>query len=205
MPESTRIYSSFSDTIEGLDDNASESTIAKLQTTGDYLNEKSSFDNNLFDIESYSKALSDQNNLYRTSKEDENLYGFIPGDWLPDWVKAGYNQSIQGLSERILTGNERFDLKNYNPKILEDIGSTIVSFLQPADIGLMIATGGVGGLAVKSATKASVKKALQTQLGKGARVSDDLVKSILGENVVISSGIRPIKTKLNPNLVGRSG
>jgi polyhydroxyalkanoate synthesis regulator phasin len=205
MPESTRIYSSFSDTIEGLDDNASESTIAKLQTTGDYLNEKSNFDNNLFDIESYSKALSDQNNSYRTSKEDENLYGFIPGDWLPDWVKAGYNQSIQGLSERILTGNERFDLKNYNPKILEDIGSTIVSFLQPADIGLMIATGGVGGLAVKSATKASVKKALQTQLGKGARVSDDLVKSILGENVVISSGIRPIKTKLNPNLAGRSG
>ena len=196
MPESTRIYSSFSDTIEGLDDNASESTIAKLQTTGDYLNEKSSFDNNLFDIESYSKALLDQNNSYRTSKEDENLYGFIPGDWLPDWVKAGYNQSIQGLSERILTGNERFDLKNYNPNILEDIGATLVSFLQPADVGLMIATGGVGGLAVKSATKASVKKALQTQLGKGARVSDDLVKSILGENVVISSGIRPIKTKV---------
>ena len=181
MPESTRIYSSFSDTIEGLDDNASESTIAKLQTTGDYLNEKSNFDNNLFDIESYSKALLDQNNSYRTSKEDENLYGFIPGDWLPDWVKAGYNQSIQGLSERILTGNERFDLKNYNPSLLEDIGSTLVSFLQPADIGLMIATGGVGGLAAKSATKSAVKKALQSNLGKGARVSDDLVKQIISK------------------------
>ena len=127
MPESTRIYSLFSDTLDNLDDNASESTIAKVQTTGDYLNEKSSFDNNLFDIESYSKALEDQNNSYRTSKEDENLYGFIPGDWLPDWVKAGYNQSITGLTERIATGNEKFDLKNYNPSLLEDIGSTLIS------------------------------------------------------------------------------
>ena len=59
MPESTRIYSLFSNTIEGLDDNASESTIAKVQTTGDYLNEKSSFDNNLFDIDSYYKAVED--------------------------------------------------------------------------------------------------------------------------------------------------
>ena len=181
MPESTRIYSLFSNTIEGLDDNASESTIAKLQTTGDYLNEKSSFDNNLFDIESYSKALSDQNNSYKTSKEDEDLYGFIPGDWLPDWVKAGYNQSITGLAERIATGNEKFDLKNYNPNLLEDIGSTLVSFLQPADIGVMIATGGVGGIVAKSATKAAVKKALQSNLGKGLRVSDDLVKKIISK------------------------
>ena len=37
MPESTRIYSLFSNTIEGLDDNASESTIAKVQTQAQLL------------------------------------------------------------------------------------------------------------------------------------------------------------------------
>ena len=26
--------------------------------------------------------------------QDEKLYGFIPGRWLPNWVKQGYNQSI---------------------------------------------------------------------------------------------------------------
>ena len=26
--------------------------------------------------------------------KDEKLYGFIPGRWLPNWVKQGYNQSI---------------------------------------------------------------------------------------------------------------
>ena len=42
-------------------------------------------------------------------------------------------------------------------------------------------TGGVGGLAAKSATKSAVKKALQSNLGKGARVSDDLVKQIISK------------------------
>ena len=30
--------------------------------------------------------------------QDEKLYGFIPGRWLPNWVKQGYNQSIEGMA-----------------------------------------------------------------------------------------------------------
>lgn len=46
----------------------------------------------------------------------------------------------------------------------------------------MIGTGGVGGLAAKSATKAAVKKAVQQGVGKGVAVSDDLAKAIVGKN-----------------------
>jgi hypothetical protein len=52
----------------------------------------------------------------------------------------------------------------------------------------MIGTGGVGGLIAKSATKKAIKKAVQQGVGKGVAVSDDLVKSILGENIVLSTG-----------------
>ena len=37
------------------------------------------------------------------SSRDEALYGFIPGDWLPDWVKAGYNQSIEGMAQQVVS------------------------------------------------------------------------------------------------------
>ena len=53
---------------------------------------------------------------------------------------------------------------------------------------LKLGTGGVGGLIAKSATKTAIKKAVQQGVGKGVAVSDDLVKSILGENIVLSTG-----------------
>ena len=58
------------------------------------------------------------NTEVKTSKADENLYGFIPGDWLPSWVKDGYNNSIEGLTYQIATGKPKFDLGSYseNPK-----------------------------------------------------------------------------------------
>tara|TARA_Y100000401_G_scaffold117233_1_gene125240 strand:- start:72 stop:4055 length:3984 start_codon:yes stop_codon:yes gene_type:complete len=188
MPDSTSKYSYYDNLISSLSGDLDDLSVQKIQNTGDYLEESSDYDNNLFDKDSYYKALIDQQTEQKQSKEDGDLYGFIPGDWLPDWVKAGYNQSITGLAEQVATGDARFDLSDYEPGMLEDIGATVISFLQPADIGLMIAGGGIGGFAAKSATKAAVKKAIQQGVGKGVAVSDDLVKSIMGENIILSTG-----------------
>ena len=41
--------------------------------------------------------------------EDPSWYG-VPGDWLPDWVKQGYNNSIEGLAIHLATGKPHFDI-----------------------------------------------------------------------------------------------
>jgi len=182
MAESTRQYSYYDDLLNNLSGDLDDVSIQKVQNTGDYLEQKSDYDNNLFDSSTYYDALLEKNTEHKIPKEDKDLYGFIPGDWLPDWVKAGYNQSITGLAEQVATGEARFDLSNYKPDILEDVGASIISFLQPADVLTMIGTGGIGGLAVKSATKTAVKKAVQQGVGKGVAVSDDLARAIVGKN-----------------------
>ena len=182
MAESTRQYSYYDDLLNNLSGDLDDVSIQKVQNTGDYLEQKSDYDNNLFDSSTYYDALLEKNTEHKVPKEDKDLYGFIPGDWLPDWVKAGYNQSITGLAEQVATGDARFDLSNYKPDILEDVGASIISFLQPADVLTMIGTGGIGGLAVKSATKTAVKKAVQQGVGKGVAVSDDLARAIVGKN-----------------------
>ena len=40
----------------------------------------------------------------------EKLYGFIPGGWLPDWVKDGYNRSIEGMAQQVMSGKPVFTL-----------------------------------------------------------------------------------------------
>ena len=39
-----------------------------------------------------------------SSLQDEKLYGFVPGRWLPNWVKQGYNQSIEGMAQQFVKG-----------------------------------------------------------------------------------------------------
>tara|TARA_R100000329_G_scaffold151453_1_gene147671 strand:- start:2785 stop:6657 length:3873 start_codon:yes stop_codon:yes gene_type:complete len=121
------------------------------------------------------------------SKTDKDLYGFIPGDWLPDWVKSGYNNSIEGLTYQVATGKQYFDLSGYeqsNPGILEDIGSGIISFLTPTDIAVVAGGGGLGGYAVRTAAKASAKKAIQSgvkqTLKKG--ISEEAVDTLVSKN-----------------------
>jgi hypothetical protein len=101
------------------------------------------------------------------SSKDESLYGFIPGEWLPNWVKQGYNQSIEGLAQQVVKGNPVFTLdQDYDPSMIEDIGATVVSFLTPTDIAAMALGGGVGGLALKASTKRAVSQLVKSGLKK---------------------------------------
>ena len=98
-----------------------------------------------------------------------------------DWMKAAYTNSLTGLSEELVTGKARYDLKQgepggYNPNIFEDIGSMALSFLMPLDIMAMAAGGGAGGLALKGlgvttakeAGKLGIKQSLKNALAEGA-------------------------------------
>ena len=84
------------------------------------------------------------------SSRAESLYGFIPGDWLPDWVKQGYNQSIEGMAQQVWRGEPVFTLdQDYDPNMMEDIGATIISFLTPTDLASLALGGGLGTAAIK--------------------------------------------------------
>jgi len=99
------------------------------------------------------------------TEKERRLYGFIPGEWLPDWVKQGYNQSIEGLARQVMNGEPVFKVpETYDPNTAEDILATIMSFATPTDFATMVMGGGLGGLAVKgvavkTATKEFAKRA----------------------------------------------
>ena len=70
-----------------------------LQKFGDHLHQP--FDQSTKD---YNYYLSDAKKIAEKevskSSEDPDLLGFVPGEWLPDWVKAGYNNSLEGLGRQ---------------------------------------------------------------------------------------------------------
>ena len=64
----------------------------------------------------------------------------ITEDSLP-MFKYAYNKSLTGLTEKLITGKERYNLDDYNPNVAEDVLSTVVSFMMPLDL-LTFWTGG---------------------------------------------------------------
>ena len=149
MPEGTDFYSSFTSNLDKAlqnEGNLNDDTVRNLQLTGDYLNQKSDYDNNIYDPDGYYKSLEDSISKRRDSLAKGVAYVNDPAlEWLPNWVKAGYNSSLTGLSALIATGRQRFNLGDYEPGMLEDIGANLVSFLMPADLATMVAGGGVAG------------------------------------------------------------
>ena len=81
-----------------------------------------------------------------------------------NWVRDSYNRSLQGMTEEMITGKKRYKLDaGYEPNVLEDIGSTALSFMMPLDFLAMAAGGAIGrgGLAL-----AGVNVAMERQAGK---------------------------------------
>ena len=190
MPENTNIYSYYTDLLDNAVANQDDyaDSIPTLQYYTDRLNQPNEApdrDYSYYEADAKEQATAD----VQESRENPELYGFIPGEWLPDWVKSGYNSSIEGLSYQIATGREFYDLSGYeetNPGVLEDIGSTIMSFLTPTDIAAMIFGGGIGGLGAKVVAKAGAKKAIQVgvkqTLKKG--LAQETVETLVSKNAV---------------------
>tara|TARA_R100000458_G_scaffold13875_1_gene11692 strand:- start:3953 stop:10819 length:6867 start_codon:yes stop_codon:yes gene_type:complete len=103
----------------------------------------------------------------------------------PNWVKNAYNTSITGLSYSAYNqGKSKYTIdENWNPGILEDIGSGVLSFMMPMDIASMWVGGWVGkaGLAASSATNAVQRKAVKNLMAKGISKegAENTVKNIL--------------------------
>ena len=107
---------------------------------------------------------------------ESNVFG-----WLPDFVKQGYNDSITGMARELAIGKKPFELENYNPGILSDIGSSMVSLFMPADLILMAGTGGAAGIAVKSAAGRAGRMATKQLLRSG--VSKNTTRAIVNDGV----------------------
>jgi len=118
--------------------------------------------------------------------DDDSIF-----DSLPDWVKFGYNESITGLSQKLLTGEKPFEIENYNPSVMEDIGASIVSFLMPTDwltFGGFAKAGkavfNASKMATKQMVKAGVKQSTAEQIaGKGAEkiINNPAMKELVAE------------------------
>ena len=211
MPTNPDSYRSFADALNlayNNPDKINNTTLNSLHERSDFLESDSNPVTDTFDPDAYTENFLQESNKIKKSSEDESLYGFIPGNWLPNWVKEGYNRSITGLSEQIISGEKRFELGDYKPETLEDIGATVISFIQPLDFATMAAGGGIGGFAAKQALKSGAKEALKKGLSKTAtnkivtnKLDDLAVKKILGNapnkatQLMVNGGVAPTVAK----------
>ncbi len=102
-------------------------------------------------------------------------------DFLGQWnvTMLAYNNSIQGLSYQIAQGEQAFDLRDWEPSMLEDIGATVLSFMMPVDFLTFAATSGVGGLVARGVMKRSVALATKKLIGQG--LSEAAAKSAISK------------------------
>jgi len=118
-------------------------------------------------------------------------------DFLPEWIKSGYNESITGLAHKLISGETPFDLEGYEPSVLEDIGASVVSFLMPTDwltFGGFAKAGkavyGATRMATKQMVKAGVKQTTAEQIaGKGAAklIKNPAMKELVAEGATASA------------------
>lgn len=92
-----------------------------------------------------------------------------------DWLKAAYNNSLTGITERAITGEDRYkiDYSRYSPNIVEDIMSSVVSLAMPLDIASMFVGGKIGQMATTPLIKYMQKRA-------GQQISKAGVQSMAG-------------------------
>ena len=194
MPEEYDIYGAYNEQLDNAVANQDRYQDPYRQDALQYYSDKTSGQFETVDkTEQYEpQAKEELTNTLKTSKKDKDLYGFIPGDWLPNWVKQGYNNSIEGLTYNIAKGESFYDLGEYakNPEdipILEDIGSTLISFITPTDIAALTAGGGLGGLAYKQGLKTAVGKIIKDG------IRDKVAKSAIKESVEQAVGKNGLK------------
>ena len=99
------------------------------------------------------KLNSEDTEYKPATKKKTNIW-----DSMPDFIKDGYNRSLQGMAHEMSTGNKRFDLSGYDPGVIEDLGAGIASFFAPVDFATTVFGGGIGGVIAKTAGKHTVKK-----------------------------------------------
>ena len=188
MPENQTDLSYYTDLLDNAvsTNDTDVNSALSLQYYTDLLNPSS--DDTITDYSQYQEqAIQEATNEIKESKEDEKLYGFIPGDWLPNWIKDGYNNSIEGLAQHVIKGEPVFEIAQYekdNFSTLEDIGSTVMSFMTLTDAGAMFAGGGLGGFAIRGTAKTAAREAIRTGVKKklAGELSEEIVEKVVKQN-----------------------
>ena len=203
-PEQYDLYNKTLDILFKDPQSANDNILEQIDATGDYLESSYDVDDSFDPLQFITERDSEIKKL-STSSEDETMYGYQPPSWMPDWVKAGYQNSITGLTERI---KKRQPIKEYDLKLLEDVGATLISFIQPLDIATMVAGGGIGGFAAKSVIKEGTKQAIKQGLKKtgtkqliASKIDDKVAMQMLGDapdkafKMMVDSGIKEVSAK----------
>jgi len=121
------------------------------------------------------------------TERERSLYGFIPGEWLPYWVKQGYNQSIEGLARQVMNGEPVFAVPDtYDPNTAEDILATIMSFATPIDAATLLLGGGLGGAAVRGAAV----KTMTTEFAKRRGIAELAKKRAIAAGMEKTAAVR---------------
>ena len=105
----------------------------------------------------YNDAQTSQNKqqkYYERKQSPDFMNGLFDWtDWGIDegsagWVKSAYNNSVTGMTYQLYNGESKFDLSAYDPGIVEDVLSGVLSFMMPLDM-LTMAVGGALGKGIK--------------------------------------------------------
>jgi len=129
-----------------------------------------------FNINAERERLQRGEGIYESPVNDSPDYLNSFQSWLDgpinekswNWTREAYNRSLQGMVDKMLTGKQRYNLdKGYNLNVLEDIGSTALSFMMPLDFLAMAAGGAAarGGLALAGVNVKMARAARQIGMG----------------------------------------
>jgi hypothetical protein len=172
MPDA---YSYYEDLLKRAGDNPDkyENSVPGIEQLGDRIyNQTQVSQTQIEDFIPEAKKIAEEEVF--ESRENAKLYGFVPGKWLPDWVKEGYNNSIEGLGYQMATGQRFFDVsEDYqkNKGFAEDVGEAVTSFFTLTDMGTLIGGGGLAGavanLGYKKAAKETIKGLIKQNVVKG--------------------------------------
>lgn len=210
MPASSEQYNIYGKTLDLIynnPDSVNDRIFQDIDATGDYLESAYESTDGDFSISSFLKERDKEIERLGISNDDETMYGYQPPSWMPDWIKAGYQNSITGLTERVTKGQP---IKEYDLNLLEDVGATLIGFIQPLDIATLALGGGIGGLGARTVMKEGAKQAIKQGLKKGA--AKKLIASKLDDSVAMSVlGGAPkqaiemmIAAKINPKLAAKA-
>ena len=116
---------------------------------------------------------------------------------LPGIVKDAYNRSITGMAQSMYTGEQRFNMPDYNPTIAQDFGATALSFLMPADLAVTFVPGAAASrLATRKLLQPGpnsplnrTSKMLQKRANMDKKVADKVVQDVFKYGAFNSASI----------------
>jgi len=105
----------------------------------------------------------------------------------PKWVQSAYQQSLTGLAAEMTTGEQAFDLSEYEPGVIEDIAASVLSFVMPLDFIALGVSGGAAGAVVKKVVPGLTRKLIGMGV-KSEVAKKAITKAVAAAGAGVTSG-----------------